>query len=276
MRKAFTLVEVLVLVLLFTFLIAAFGPQLNRGLPMRSQSAAKEMALGVATAQYQMANRNYVPITTVGIRGIGPGPQGQNSNGVCGWSFGGKNCNAYWYGVIGGLFDIEAADRPLNAYVYPGTVFSAPPIPQRMAPNDPARLKQQADAYRDPSDSVTRERNWPLPTPGISTYNDVGTSYQFSYEWFQYIQGTFAQKMNAGTARIANNQGVNPSRFIWLTDQYASVTLHGNAGSRFVNPYGDENTSVMLFLDGHVGYHKLTPGTSIQRYTTSYYTFIFE
>ena len=80
-----------------------------------------------------------------------------------------------------------------------------------------------------------------------------------------------------GTARIATNQGASPSKFVWLTDHYVSF-IHNisNPQYRFVNPYGDVNASVMLFLDGHVGYNKIVPGTGTQRFTTNYYTFIFE
>jgi type II secretory pathway pseudopilin PulG len=279
MRRAFTVIELIVVVLMFATLVAVFGPQLtrNRGFEMRMQSQAKLQVIGLAAGQYQRANRNYLPLFTIGQRGIGPGPQGQNASGICTWSYGGKNNNAFWYASSGGIFDVEAADRPLNAYVYPGFTFTAPPAPARLPANDPARTKQQADAYRDPSDIVTHQRNWPLPTPGISTYDDVGSSYEANYVWWNYVQGTFAGRVITGTARIANNQGATPSRFVWLTDSYASfVQNNSDSNYKFKNPYGDENCSVMLFEDGHVGYHKLAPGTSNTRFNTSYYQFTIE
>ncbi|MEK6702560.1 MAG: hypothetical protein AABZ53_09870, partial [Planctomycetota bacterium] len=188
-----------------------------------AQSLANLRALGVANAQYRHDNHDYLPFV-----GIGPSPRGvpvagQQLSGWATWTFGGKNCNAFWFTRINGIFDVEAADRPLNRYVYPGFTYTAPPPPQRLPANSPARLNEQAKVYQDPADLVGHQQNWPNANPAsggrppLSCYDDIGTSYHMNMSWDDQLQSrisNFTARFNEGTRRLAVGQGVDPARFV--------------------------------------------------------------
>jgi hypothetical protein len=239
---------------------------------MLADSINRLQNLGKAGGFYQNDNRNYLPITLSYSRGITQ-TTGTQLEGWCTWSFGGKNNDAWW---AAGAFDVEAADRPLNTYVF-GRRFSAPPSPQRLAANAPQRRNDQADPFRDPSDDFTRQRSWPSPTiiKGVTTYNDVGTSYLWNVGWWRQANqfpGGFTQQFNEGTRRIAAQIGTPPSRFVWATDNDADVIVYQSSSTfRLLNGYGDINASVMLTLDGNVRYLKVRPGIQ----TTPEYTLQF-
>jgi hypothetical protein len=223
-----------------------------------------------ATSAYREDHQGYYPIVLSYTRGSTPRP-GVTQEGWCTWSFGGKNNHSYW-GFR--AFDVEAADRPLNPYVIPDEFFAAPPIPMRMSGADPARARAQAPMFRDPGDLVTRQRNWPNETPGVTGYDDVGTSYQTNMEWWSQItQGSFEARFNEGTRLLAVGQGVHPSRFVYLSDQLSAILLNNfNTRLRIRNGYGDLNFVPLLFVDGHADYQRLV--SSIR--TTPTYTFRFE
>jgi hypothetical protein len=244
-----------------------------------AQSTQNMKLLGAAGNLYQTANNNYLPLVLSYTRGFTnqPGRSG-GLEGICTWSFGGKNNNSYWAQFV--TFDVEAADRPLNTYTNPGQVFFAPAPPARLPATYWTRRKDQAPVFQDPSDKMSFMRTWPTPTTAITTYEDVGTSYQCnSTMWFGQLSSPpgFEAKFNEGTRRIAVGQGAPPSRFVWLYDSKADVPLSQLSPSyRLLNGYGEYNTSLMTFIDGHVGYHKIFPGPTSQRYRTSSFTFIFE
>lgn len=220
-----------------------------------------------AAGGYQLDFQGHLPLAPIWRqRGVGPSFPGQNATAWCGWTFGGKNTSSYWATSVGGIFDVEAADRPLNAYVYPGRTFYAPAPPARLPANDPARATTQADVFRHPSDTTTRQRNWPQQTASISCYNDVGTSYMLNGLWVTPLQQqyTFTNAYLNGMNRIASGQGVTPSRFVWCADQYAEIVI---GGMNVPNDVGEANTSLMLFLDGHAANTTVTPG---QANTPSY------
>ncbi|MBC7834883.1 MAG: hypothetical protein H7Y88_07260 [Phycisphaerales bacterium] len=239
------------------------------------ESLNKLRIIGAATATYQADNYGYTPmVMSKNPRGFTP-----PNSGWCTWAFGGKNNNGpFWYPYAGGVFDVEAADRPLNAYTMPGTVFYAPPLPGRLPMNHSERLSAQAEIYRDPADNRTFQRNWPNPTPGVSCYDDIGTSYQTNMEWWSqnFQPGGFEAHFNEGTRRIATGEYLNPARFVWLTDQFQSIVNNNfSDGFTIVNDYGDTNMSVMLFLDGHSDYHTVFPGSDPEDYHTPDYDLRF-
>lgn len=259
-------------------LLAVAGSLMMANMPFTQQqqmladSINRLQNLGKAGGFYQNDNRNYLPITLSYSRGstLAPGTQ---LEGWCTWSFGGKNNDAFW---AARSFDVEAADRPLNTYVF-GRRFSAPPSPQRLAANAPQRRNDQADPFRDPSDDFTRQRNWPNPTniKGMTTYNDVGTSYFWNAGWSlqaSQFPGNFVAQFNEATRRIAARIGTPPSRFVWAFDDDADIVVGNPAPTfRLTNGYGDINASVMLTLDGNVRYLKVRPNIR----TTPEYTLQF-
>lgn len=245
-------------------------------------SLLKLKHLGQATLQYQADNNNYTPITLSYTRGTAPRSPYLTATGWCTWSAGGKNNNSYWFSASGGNFDIEAADRPLNAYAEPGTTYYAPTFPNRLGPTEPARTTAQADSFKDPSDDRTHQRAWPSATLTITTYNDVGTSYLWNSQWWTQISAaypslSFENKFHEATRRMAQSDGAAPSRFVWLTDPYISiVTGLASPTAQVPNWYGGINRSVMLFLDGHAGYLPTYPGQKLKSYANPDYSTIFE
>lgn len=245
-------------------------------------SLLKLKHLGMATAQYQADNNNYTPITLVYHRGIAPRSPYLSATGWCSWSAGGKNNNAYWTTASGGGFDIEAADRPLNAYAEPGVVYAAPAFPGRMSAGDPARTTAQAESFKDPFDTWTNQRTWPNPTTTISSYNDVGTSYQWNGAWWDqitraYPSMSFENQFHEGTRRIAQGDGANPSRFVWMSDPGVSIVINRPTTTAQVTSwYGGVNRSVMLFLDGRAAYLRTYPGRKAQSYINPDYSLVFE
>ena len=223
-----------------------------------------------ATSAYRADHQDYLPLVMSYSRGSTARP-GTSLEGWCTWSFGGKNNSSFWGFRV---FDVEAADRPLNPYVIPDEFFYAPAFPTRLPPNHPARLTAQAPMFRDPGDLTTHQRSWPNATPGVSAYDDVGTSYQANMAWFDQIpQGSFNTRFNEGTRRLAVGEGVDPGRFVWLSDEISAILLRNpNPRFRIINNYGDQNFVPMLFMDGHADYQRIIPGV----YTTPTYTFSLE
>lgn len=282
-HRAFTLTETAIVALVG--LIGAAVAQVGLApaeIRKPTTSLLKLRHLGLATGQYQADNNNYTPITLTYTRGTAPRSPYLTATGWCTWSAGGKNNNGYWYSTSGGAFDIEAADRPLNAYAEPGVVYYAPAFPARLPATDPARTTAQAESFRDPFDTWTNQRTWPGSTTTISTYNDVGASYLWNSEWWGQI-GTaypalsFENKLHEATRRIAQGDGAAPSRFVWMTDPAVSiVTSRSSASAQVTNWYGSTNRSVMLFLDGRAGYLRTYPGRKLQSYVNPDYSLVFE
>ena len=288
--RAFTLIELLVVIAIVALLVSLLLPALKnaRIAAKLVKSLSNLRQINIAAATYREENKTYMPLAMTVPRGNYPNPPWYTTTtsvqGWCTWSYGGKNCDAYWYAADGGAFDVEAADRLLNPYVYPELVFNAPPMPTRMNPNDPDRKTQKAEIFQDPSDLVSYQRSATFstnPTPGtISCYEDVGTSYQFNVKWWDQIphSGTrFYKAFNFGCDRLRLSDAFHPARMVWLHDQYSDVVANNvNTQFKLKNGYNDINKSVMAFMDGHAAYHKVYPGNSAQSYSNQFYTFVFE
>lgn len=245
-------------------------------------SLLKLKHLGMATGQYQADNNNYVPMTMTYHRGIAPRSPYTSAVGWCTWSAGGKNNHGFWATTSGGGFDVEAADRPLNAYAEPGVVYSAPAFPGRMSPSDPARTTAQANSFKDPFDDRTHQRSWPSVTTAFTTYNDVGTSYMWASNWWSQVQQanpgmSFENIMNEGARRIAQGDGAIPSRFVWMSDPTQAIVANASSTTLQVsNWYGSTNRSVMLFLDGRAGFLATYPGRKLKTFVNPDYSIVFE
>jgi len=265
-RSAFALVElamILVVVILFALLIAPMMKQ-RWNVDGLSQSLENVRGLNMACAQYRADHAGYIP-----MRGCGYS-NGQITGGWDTWNFAGKNCSAFW---ASGAFDETAFSRFLNPYI-------AAPIPQppgyvntgsgaTWTFNDgtpPANLrgKPEIKYCRSPGDIATRQRTWPVATPGVSCYDDVGTSYHLNMLWWSQPGGPagFTAKYNAGSEAIRRDRGAigkrPASNFVWISDQIGTIA----ASSTGTTPgeFGGNNMSVLGFLDGRAQYVALVPG----------------
>lgn len=295
-RTGFTLIEMLVVIAIVALLVSLLLPALKRGrnAAMVVKSLSNLRQINIASATYREEQKGFMPLALNVPRGNFPNkPWFANHSqvqGWCTWAFGGKNPDAYWYTRSGGAFDVEAADRLLNPYVYPEITFNAPPMPTRMPPTDPNRKTAQAEVFRDPSDKVSYQHSANFhtnPTPiQLSSYDDVGTSYHFNVKWWDQIphSGTdsagiprFNKAFTFGCNRLRVSDAFAPARMVWVHDQYADVVANNNSAQfKLRNGFNDINKSVMAFMDGHASYHPVFPGDLPTSYSNQFYTFVFE
>jgi prepilin-type N-terminal cleavage/methylation domain-containing protein len=301
MRRAFTLIELLVVIaiiaLLIGLLLPAIGKARKAGQHVVSDSNMRQIC--VAAAVYQDSYKGFMPVVPLAsTRGQVPESQLQNLTAMASWCYGGKNCNGFWASQP--IFDFEAADRPLTPYL-----TSTPPMPQDMTTTltqqATDRMNFQVPVCRDPSDQFSYQQQWNAtqsPNPNwpqivsrdwqtnlpISAYDDVGSSYQANFKWWEQLLPQFAGQTNAwqkawyfGFKRLRYADGFLPSRMCWIHDQYADICVYNpDANFKVRNGYGDINKSIMGFMDGHAAYKPLYPGRQTISYTNDEYTFVFE
>ncbi len=306
MRRAFTLIELLVVIAVLALLIALLLPAVGsmRLSGWRTVSSANLHNIVVAGFVYQDSQKGYLPcFPAFQERGMMPEFYPGTTTRIplsayCTWTFGGKNPRGFWAGTAQGFFDVEAADRPLNAFLTDSAIW-APPIPETLPANADERKTLQIPVFRDPSDKRGHQRNWPNPNVAsvqegdIATcYDDVGTSYQFNVKWFdqlclpqtpQQVLGSqiAMQKWYQGLRRLRAADAFTPSRFAWIHDEYADITVYNtNPLVQVRNGYKDFNKSMMGYMDGHVAYTKLRPGGQLtpeddNSFINSDYQFVF-
>lgn len=289
MRRAFTLIELLVVIAIIALLVAILLPALTRARSAArvSLSLSNVRQLNTASQTYRHDHKGFMPLT-MWFDGRRTAPASRTSptiglRGFCSWNFAGKDNDVFWAGQS---FDVPMADRVMNPYLVAEDIV-APPRP---TPITTARGRQQMEMMRDPSDNGTFQRTWnpsnPQPNRSITGYNDVGTSYQYQSKWFTQIYNAwpggqtsmgFYQSFNYGALRMALADAFQPSKMVWVYDQYADVIANANSpGIQFRNGFGDVNTSVMGFMDGHAKYIKVIPGSSPASFSNAEYSMTME
>lgn len=292
---AFTLIELLVVIAIIALLLAILLPSLcnARFAARKTISLSNIRQITAAANVYKEDYKQFMPLTLAYTGRYDPPlpnpPSSVPFDGWCTWSYGGKNCHRDW-AVGTGMFDIEAADRPLNPYVYPEVPLFAPPPPARLQASAPERTSLQLDVYRSPLDTVSYQHgnfndpNGPAPIQR-SSYDDVGTSYHFNVKWFEqlYPRLSFPRAFSFGCERLRLSDAFQPSRMVWLNDQTADVVVNNPNPSFRLSVGGsngscrDINKAVMGFMDGHAAYHIVRAGNVYPRnYITEWYSFVFE
>ena len=257
-RSGFTLIELLVVIAIIALLLSILLPGLGKArlAAKKTGSLNNLRQINIGARQYQDDNRSYMPIT--------PAYPGRTANanptsfpGWCTWSFGGKNCDGqHW---SGSMFDIEAADRPLNPYLYPDMLWDPPSPTTVLGGTSLARKNQQAEVFKDPGDKFTNQGNeWPREGK-ISSYDDVGTSYHWSYWWYYNPPpgvSVGVQSWRYGLRQMAIGDAFMSSRYVWVYDETADIIVNDDPRipDQVINGYGEINKAVSGFLDGHAAY----------------------
>ena len=312
-KRAFTLIELLVVIaiiaLLISILLPAIGKMRKVGWMTVSRSNLRSICIGAAS--YSTDQKGFYPISAPPQA---PAERGMaleynratgaalNIPGFCTWTFGGKDCRSVWAGLYGGLFDIEAADRPLNPYITDASIAAPPPGQPWAASQAAERLTDKFPVFRDPSDKRGHQENWPAADIAIdpllqrwpTCYESTGTSYQYNIKWHEFLRSpppgsgrpslSFTRAFWTGCRMIRAGDTFDPSRFAWVHDEYADIVVYEtNPNFKLRNGYGDFNRSIMGFMDGHVNYLETIPGRHQnaiggigESYSNSKYTFIFD
>lgn len=266
--RAFTLIELIVVIAVIALLIGLLLPALRKARveAWKSVSLSNVRSLAHAGAAYQNEQKGYLPITPSGVPVPNPWPA------WCTWTAWGNDTSQKWQPLMNGSQDIPAAARALNPYL---TSEAIPDI--RTPEHANSRGAFKLEVCRDPSDKIGYQWDWNSPTrstwtpeakpnfDGMSCYQDVGTSYLWQSKWFfqtvRTVGGNWFKAFNFGMDRMRLADSFQPSRMIWLNDEYCDITINRtSADARVINGYGDINKSVVGFLDGHVRYLKIIPG----------------
>ncbi|MFN0134121.1 MAG: hypothetical protein ACKVW3_16525 [Phycisphaerales bacterium] len=268
-RRAFTAVELVIVLVVLVTIVAVLAPVASRS----RNAAGLEMSL-MNIRTIVAANTAYTIDTTwPAMRGASY--TNGSMNGWDSWCYGGKNASVYWQTSFSGLFDESAYSRPLNGYLYGGRI----PVPSGYLntgsgaswPGQPgnwnfrhgtptaAQRLLQIPVFKSPGDVATIQRNWPNPTPGVTCYDDVGTSYMLNMKWWDAPGqiGTFTQRYTVGCQRIAAAT-VSPN-YVFIHDQTADRVANGIAT---VGEFGKQNASAVGYIDGRAAYIAITPSAT--------------
>jgi prepilin-type N-terminal cleavage/methylation domain-containing protein len=262
-RGGFTLIEVVAVAAIGTLLVLILLPisRRSRNADGLAQSMGNVRALLAAQGEYAMDTGDQVA-----MRGTGYG-QGQITGGWDTWVFAGKNCSMSWLSSSGGVFDEPAYARPLNPYLvdeamsrpigYVSTGAGATWSFNHGHPTSQERERVQVPQCHSPGD-VPRP-----PTTGVSSYDDVGTSYHLNLKWWDApgYPSAFTARYDEGVRRIRLAfQGAN-TEYVWIHDQIADIVVNSPTNQPVMGEFGKLDRSVCGFVDGRAEYQFILHGT---------------
>jgi prepilin-type N-terminal cleavage/methylation domain-containing protein len=286
--RGFTLIELLVVIAIIALLVAILLPALAKArmTARMTVSMSNVRQLMIAQGAYQLDFKDKYPKRN--------SPERRADTGVttgdgdwCSWSFGGKNCDEYWRTAPDKykLYDEPAGLRPLTGYVHPEVNLASCDSRSDLAQEPSIRKIVQLPGFKSPGDRVSYQRPGTIRDDSVtptqmSSYDDVGTSYHMNFKWedknrdrrfegspkSQSSWMSSARVVQEGERRVRVSLRVNPAKHVWLFDQTADLVVYHNRtynGIRYMGEFGEENKSVVGFLDGHVAYLLMEPGLQI-------------
>ncbi len=248
LRRAFTLIEVLVVIGLVAVLVSLLLPALGKArLQARTVACGGRLQqLSVGLALYLNEFDRTLP------QARGPLPTGGEA--VIGALFGGTKGELPFYGIN----TIGAERRPLNRYVIDG------PVPPDAEPG-----RADLPLFRSPVDRGCENTGIPIPAFARtgSMYELVGSSYTLNDhaldgEWAATLVPTGGGRMPHVT---------QPSR-TWVIGTHTIYNFQ-EGGDRGMRWFGTKSVQAGLaFLDGHVRLRLEVPPGVVN--TTPHYTFL--
>ncbi len=257
--RAFTLVELLVVIAIIALLIGVLVPALGRarGAARLALSMSNMRQLTIAAVNYSQQNKDDWPVIPLhDPKVVGPNVVEFNS-----WNWGGKTSDDYWLSH-GPINYIPIAKRVLNRWVYPDLDL----VDVGKGKN---KKRMELEIFRCPSDAGTYQRGFwaedPVRDTSISSYDDVGTSYHLNVKWWYASERSTESPSEhwARTKPMFRRGGLGgPSKFVWCYDQIMDVVTHHENITK-EGDHGGVNKAKAAYMDGHVVYLTAQPGKEV-------------